>query len=406
MTSSQSAQGDILIVDDTLDNLRLLSAMLTQQGYEVRSVANGSTALMGIQAAPPDLILLDINMPGMNGYVVCQHLKANPQTQEIPVIFISALNEVFDKVLAFSVGGIDYITKPFQVEEVLIRVENHLKLCRLQRQLQLQNSRLQQAEAELLKALAQEKELNHRIEAMATLEERHRIARDIHDSIGHALVALNIQMETALTLWQSNAEKAYAFLVEAKQLGSKALQAVRQSVLEIRSDPLQGQMLQEAIATLIQEFHQTTGIVPDCHIAISQPLSNSVNTVVYRIVQEGLTNISKHANATAVQIQIQTTTAAELLLVLEDNGKGFRVNDNKTGFGLQGMQERTAAVGGQLEIISAPGVGCRITATFALIQNHLTVSSTEQTLAVGEFPDLSKVSLSPPARDCPPKSKI
>jgi PleD family two-component response regulator len=110
MNFSQSSKGDILIVDDTLDNLRLLSAMLTAQGYEVRSVPSGSAALMGVQAQPPDLILLDINMPVISGYEVCQRLKANPSTQEIPVIFISALNEVFDKVKAFTVGGVDYIT--------------------------------------------------------------------------------------------------------------------------------------------------------------------------------------------------------------------------------------------------------------------------------------------------------
>ncbi len=128
MNCNQPAKGDILIVDDTLDNLRLLSAMLTQQGYEVRSVPNGSTALMGVQAQPPDLILLDINMPVMSGYEVCQRLKANPNTREIPVIFISALNEVLDKVKAFTVGGVDFITNPLQVEEVLVRVEKQLKL--------------------------------------------------------------------------------------------------------------------------------------------------------------------------------------------------------------------------------------------------------------------------------------
>lgn len=361
--SGQSSKGDILLVDDTPDNLRLLSAMLIEQGYEVRSVKNGSTALMGVQGQPPDLILLDINMPGMNGYEVCQHLKANSQTQGIPVIFISALNEVFDKVKAFAVGGVDYIAKPFQVEEVLARVENQLSVCRLQAQLQAQNARLQQAEAELIKALEQERSLNQRIEQMAILEERNRIARDIHDSLGHSLVALNIQMETALALWQREPDKAYTFLAEAKQLGSQALRAVRQSVSDIRSDPLQGQMLSGAIATLIHEFHQTTGVLPKCRIDLHQPLSNSVNTVVYRIVQEGLTNICKHAQATAVQIQIQTT-ASGLLLILEDNGKGFCVDDNITGFGLQGMRERTAALGGQLEIASEPGAGCRVTARF------------------------------------------
>jgi two-component system, sensor histidine kinase and response regulator len=352
MNYSQVSKGDILIVDDTPDNLLLLSTMLEERGYEVRSVTNGSTALMGIQAQPPDLILLDINMPGMNGYEVCQRLKADPHTHEIPAIFISALNEVFDKVKAFSVGGVDYITKPFQVEEVLARIENQLTVRRLQ--------------AQLREALEQERSLNQRIEEMAVLEERNRIARDIHDSLGHALVALNIQIETALTLWQDAPDRAYTFLVEAKQLGSEALQAVRESVSDMRSDPLQGRLLEGAIATLVQEFQHTTGILPECHIDLSQPLSNQVNTVVYRIVQEGLTNIYKHANATAVQIQIQTTSEG-LLLVLQDNGGGFQVNRNRTGFGLQGMRERTNALGAQLEITSAPGDGCRITARFPRI---------------------------------------
>jgi two-component system, sensor histidine kinase and response regulator len=349
MNYSQVSKGDILIVDDTPDNLHLLSTMLEQRGYEVRSVTNGSTALMGIQAQPPDLILLDINMPGMNGYEVCQRLKANPHTHEIPAIFISALNEVFDKVKAFTVGGVDYITKPFQVEEVLARIENQLTVRRLQ--------------AQLREALEQERSLNQRIEEMAVLEERNRIARDIHDSLGHALVALNIQIETALTLWQDAPDRAYTFLVEAKQLGSEALTSVRQSVSDIRSDPLQGRLLEGAIATLIQEFHHTTGILPECHIDLSQPLSNQVNTVVYRIVQEGLTNIYKHANAKTVQLQIQTT-ADSLLLVLQDNGNGFQVDQNRTGFGLQGMRERTDALGAQLEITSAPRDGCRIIARF------------------------------------------
>ncbi|NJO39448.1 MAG: response regulator [Cyanobacteria bacterium CRU_2_1] len=363
MNSDLSSKGDILLVDDTPDNLRLLSVMLTDQGYDVRSVKSGSAALMGAQGQPPDLILLDINMPGMSGYEVCQHLKANPVTEDIPVIFISALNEVFDKVKAFTTGGVDYITKPFQVEEVLVRVENQLSRRRLQAQLQAQNDRLQHAEAELRRSLEQERALNQRIEEMATLEERNRIARDIHDSLGHALVALNIQIETTLTLWRDAPDRAYEFLVEAKQLGSEALKAVRQSVSDMRSDPLQGKLLEGAIATLTQEFHNTIGIEPECHIQLSRPLSHQLSTVIYRIVQEGLTNICKHANATAVTIQLQSDESG-LQLILRDNGKGFRISENRTGFGLQGMQERIDAVGGHLEITSAPGAGCQIVASF------------------------------------------
>ncbi|WP_445633555.1 Response regulator receiver modulated PAS/PAC sensor protein [Nostoc sp. DSM 114161] len=140
----QPPKANILVVDDTPDNLRLLSAMLTQMGYEIRRVINGQTALKTAQAAPPDLILLDVMMPDMNGYEVCQHLKADDKTRNIPVIFISALDEVLDKVKAFAVGGVDYITKPFSEEEVFARVENNLIIQRLQRQLIEQNARLQQ----------------------------------------------------------------------------------------------------------------------------------------------------------------------------------------------------------------------------------------------------------------------
>ncbi|WP_138505277.1 ATP-binding protein [Nostoc sp. PA-18-2419] len=137
-------KADILVIDDTPENLNLLSAMLTEQGYKVRSVTKGSTGLRGANAVPPDLILLDVNMPEMNGYEVCQNLKANDRTREIPVIFISALGDVLDKIKAFAVGGVDYITKPFQLEEVLARIENHLTIRQLQQQLQAQNQQLQQ----------------------------------------------------------------------------------------------------------------------------------------------------------------------------------------------------------------------------------------------------------------------
>lgn len=142
--TADSLKGNILLIDDTPDNLRLLTSVLSEQGYKVRSVINGQMALMGATAAPPDLILLDINMPDMDGYEVCQQLKMKPETAEIPVIFVSAFDETLDKVKAFGVGGVDYITKPFQVREVLARVENHLNLRNLQRQLRSLNDELEQ----------------------------------------------------------------------------------------------------------------------------------------------------------------------------------------------------------------------------------------------------------------------
>ncbi|MEG4505856.1 response regulator [Microcoleus sp. F6_B4] len=143
----ESHVANILVVDDTPDNLRLLSTMLRDKGYKVRGVINGQMALKAARSTPPDLILLDISMPQMNGYEVCQHLKADARTSDIPVIFLSALDRVLDKLKAFAVGGVDYITKPFHLEEVLARVENQLTIQRLQKKLHEQNARLQESEA-------------------------------------------------------------------------------------------------------------------------------------------------------------------------------------------------------------------------------------------------------------------
>jgi two-component system, sensor histidine kinase and response regulator len=226
---------------------------------------------------------------------------------------------------------------------------------------------LEAAQEELRRALKQERELNQRIEELAMLEERSRIARDIHDSLGHLLVGLNVQMETALVLWKDDPARAYSFLAKAKQLGSEALQATRESVSDLRADPLDGRSLTEAVTILIQEFHRTTGLQPTCQICILHPLPHRVNTVLYRIVQEGLTNICKHASATSVSISIQSTDVA-LVLTLQDNGNGFRVDAARTGFGLQGMKERIVDLGGDLTIASAPGTGCCITVSLQLLK--------------------------------------
>src|SRR6478609_3300807 len=149
--ADQSAS--ILVVDDTPANLQVLAGMLKDRGYKVRPVPSGKLALLAAQRDPPDLILLDINMPDMNGYEVCDRLKADDRLKGIPVIFISALTEQLDKVKAFAVGGVDYITKPFQMEELHARVETHLKLRRLQTELEEANARLAQANGRMSRDL-------------------------------------------------------------------------------------------------------------------------------------------------------------------------------------------------------------------------------------------------------------
>jgi two-component system, sensor histidine kinase and response regulator len=137
---------NILLVDDTPANLQLLSGILREQGYKLRPAPSGKLALRAARALPPDLILLDVRMPEMDGYEVCERLKADPALKEIPVIFLSALSDASDKVRAFAVGGVDYITKPFQLDEVLARVETHLEIRRQRRQVQANYESLRRLE--------------------------------------------------------------------------------------------------------------------------------------------------------------------------------------------------------------------------------------------------------------------
>ncbi|MBD2564959.1 MULTISPECIES: hybrid sensor histidine kinase/response regulator [Nostoc] len=144
-----ASQTNILLIDDTPDNLRLLAKMLELQGYTVRKSLNGRMALQAAGREPPDLILLDINMPEMNGYEVCQQLKILDTTRNIPIIFISALDQVRDKIRAFEMGGQDYITKPFQELEVLARIRNQLLIQQQHHQLELEIEERQRAEAQV-----------------------------------------------------------------------------------------------------------------------------------------------------------------------------------------------------------------------------------------------------------------
>ncbi|MGB3491784.1 MAG: ATP-binding protein [Elainellaceae cyanobacterium] len=139
----------ILVVDDKPDNLRLLSAMLAHHHYDVRKALSSSRVIESVKADAPDLILLDIRMPEIDGYEVCTILKKDPKTRDIPIIFLSALDDILDKVNAFAVGGSDYITKPFQEAEVLARIENQLKIRELQCQLKIQNEELVRSNREL-----------------------------------------------------------------------------------------------------------------------------------------------------------------------------------------------------------------------------------------------------------------
>jgi signal transduction histidine kinase len=204
-----------------------------------------------------------------------------------------------------------------------------------------------------------------RIEDQATLQERNRIAREIHDGLGHTLAAQTIQINNALLYWQSNDQKSLTFLKQAKQLGADAMLEIRRSISVLRSNPLQGQSLQAAINKLVADFGQTTGIEVSCNFYLPLSLPSEVKTTLYRILQESLTNISKHAEAKTVIVELQQQTG-QIHLSIEDNGTGFDPTQNTTGFGLQGMRERAAALGGKFYLHSQTGKGCQITVDLPL----------------------------------------
>lgn len=204
-----------------------------------------------------------------------------------------------------------------------------------------------------------------RIENQATLQERNRIAREIHDSLGHAMTAQSIQLENALLFCHSNPDKTQAFLTEAKQMAAMALKEIRQSISTLRYNPVQAINLESVLTTLMEDFCSRTNITPDCTIGLTHPVTAEVKTAIYRIVQEALTNISKHSDATQVILLLQTTPEY-LHLLVEDNGRGFNPEQNTTGFGLQGMRERTVALGGDFKLTSKIGMGCRVTVDIPL----------------------------------------
>ncbi|NJM76017.1 MAG: EAL domain-containing protein [Acaryochloridaceae cyanobacterium RU_4_10] len=207
-------KGNILIVDDKADNLRILSSLLSDKGYKVRAVLNGASALRAAQSTPPDVILLDVLMPEMDGYQVCQRLKQDEVTGDIPVIFLSALDESMDKVKAFEAGGLDYITKPFQGEEVLVRVETQLRLRLAQREIQTLNQSLEERVRERTRQLeATNQHLQQEISERSKAEQqlRHMVMHDSLTSLNNREHFMRY-MQELLTQLQDQPDRQFALL--------------------------------------------------------------------------------------------------------------------------------------------------------------------------------------------------
>ncbi|HET9959197.1 MAG TPA: hybrid sensor histidine kinase/response regulator [Polyangiaceae bacterium] len=293
---------NILVVDDKVENLRLLANILESLDYEVRPATSGRSALLAAERDPPDLVLLDVNMPDMNGYEVCVAFKARPRLKDIPVIFLTALNEVADKVKAFAVGGVDFVSKPFHIDEVHARVKTHLDLRRAHLELEASYEKLKQLE-------------------------------QLRDDLVHMVVH---DMRSPLTVLGGHLA---CVQVEANRLSREATEDLRAAMLGVQAltrmanDLLDVSRLEEGKLPLELADHDLVEMAADVQSAMrefergkrlellaSEPLHvNCDRNVVRRVLENLVSNAIKHASSTgAVRIELSRTPTGARLCVCDD----------------------------------------------------------------------------------------
>jgi two-component system sensor histidine kinase/response regulator len=313
---------NILVVDDKPDNLRLLSAILSDYGYTVRKSLNGHLALNTIRQVPPDLILLDINMPELNGYQVCEILKKDEQTQEIPIIFLSALDDVLDKIKAFKLGGVDYITKPFQGEEVIARIENQLTIQRQKKQLKAEIESRKKAEESLQIYL-------------------HAVSHDLRNPV----LGMSMVLNNLLTKSQGNSDPMIARTLLEKMVESCDRQlALINSLVETQQFETGGISLAckplnlgEFTNTFIQDwqpFFKKYQTEITTKIETNLPLISGDKYQLLRVLENLVTNAIKH-NDPYLRLTFRVETINEGQQVycgIEDNGKGIETEQVNTLF--------------------------------------------------------------------------
>jgi len=385
-TNLNFAEYSILLVDDTPNNLDVLVDFLQEYGFELRIARSGESALQRVRYNAPSLILLDVLLPGMDGFETCLQLKADPATHDVPIIFMTSLANAEDKVNGFEVGAVDYVTKPLQQTEVLARITAHLRQSNFTQNLQEQNRQLvksHQVEKErLLLAVAQQRDQLRTLAAKLTdvqESERRRISRELHDEMGQALTAIRMNLTSIEQELGADSSSGIAErLSEAGQLADETLEQIRELSLDLRPSMLDDLGLVPTLRWYTGRFANRMNIPVEFQATGFDQLhrlSPFVETALYRIVQEILTNIARHSKATHVELQLfissqtESTTgrqAPEIVAVVKDNGRGFdqelvlnRVNGT-SGVGLLGMRERVMLLDGTWQIDSAPGAGTQI----------------------------------------------
>lgn len=296
----------ILVVDDTIENLRLLCSILEERGHEARPASSGRLALEAATSYPPDAILLDINMPGMDGYEVCRRLKQDEALRDVPVIFLTAMTETADKVKGFALGGADYVTKPFQLEEVLARVETHIALRRSKLQLQ---------------------ESYDRLRTMERLREDmvNMIVHDIRSPLGALVMLLDYVLETSRGQLEQNA-------VESLETASRAAD----TLTRMANDILDVSRLEEGRMPLASGRVDLTQVCREV-IGLMQPLERSRRLevvagetvegwcdrrLVQRVIENLVGNAIKHTPSTGSVAVAVSRGPRGVRVEVRDEGRG------------------------------------------------------------------------------------
>jgi len=355
----QRAAQSILIVDDVSMNLEIITAELERRGYVALVARSGHEAVERAESAHPDLILLDVVMPGIDGFETCRRLKQSEATRDIPVIFMTALTATDDKIEGFRVGAVDYVTKPLNVVEVATRVDTHLALDALRQQQAAQNRQLRQ-EIE-----AREQDMRSKREE-AREDERKQIARELHDELGQHLSAIRMELSYTRMRWGTDSPELREKVESMQKSIDGVIDVVRDLVARLRPAVLD-LGIASALEWLVCEFRASSRVRCDFQIDAEvgefSPLQTSI---VFRLMQESLTNVGRHAHAHSVQVSLRRQSTAYVLTVCDD-GLGFDPTEvGIKSLGIEGMRERAQMLDGRLDLHTEPGKGTHVVVTFPI----------------------------------------
>jgi len=357
-------KGTILVVDDIPENVRLLEAVLVPRGYEVIPASSGEQALKLMEEHDPDLVLLDVMMPGMDGYTVCRTLRANEETALLPVIMVTSSIGP-EKTEAIEAGADDFIPKPFNHGELLTRVKSLLRIKRYQDTIKELNRTLEErvrSQVDAIQRQADELRASRARVVTAADAERRRIERDLHDGAQQYLVGLAANLRAAQDLIEREPDKARAILDELAGTVAQAMQEFRDLSHGIYPPLLQDRGLAEALANAARGLPIPARVDPDG----TGRYDPAVEATIYFCCVEALQNSVKHGGAGATATVRLWEENGDVYFEVADNGAGMDPAAPPAGRGLVNIEDRVGAMGGSVEIDSAPDRGTTVRGTIPL----------------------------------------